>query len=98
MPSGSAATLSHYSDGIKRQQTATDLHGYPRTRLHEWVIMDMRCDMKRDSNEIEISKPTTVEAVHALVALVENPDTPAEVRVEVAVMLLDMAGHRPYRR
>ena len=44
------------TDGIKRQQTATDLHGYPRTRLHEWVIMDMRCDMKRDSNEIDDKK------------------------------------------
>ena len=54
--------------------------------------MGLRCDMNRNSNEIEITKPTSVEAVHALVALLENPDTPAKVQVEAAIMLLDAAG------
>ena len=54
--------------------------------------------MNRNSNETEISKPTTVEAVHALVALLEDPDTPAELRVEIAITLLDAAGHRPHGR
>ena len=85
------------ADGIKRQRTVSNGNGLAQGPLQSsGVIMGMRCDMNRHSDEIEISMPTTVEAVHALVALMEDKSVPAEVRAEVAIMLLDAAGHRPY--